>query len=165
MGIWVAFTTSLVAAITPAFPLASRNCTLAELWAAAYSFTAAVTAERVSALWSLRKIMIGMTLASALSSPVAVSMGETVWARACWSRGRMRHLSEPSFQPALTILATAGSEMTDWTPGTRRTCPSKRSISVTTSWSTQPLGTVVTMTDRMSTPMLNFEVMIRVSLL
>ena len=66
--------------------------------------------------------MIGMTLPSALSRPVAVSMGVTACASACWLRGRMRHLSEPSFQPALTILATEESEITDCTPGTARMC-------------------------------------------
>jgi hypothetical protein len=56
--------------------------------------------------------MTGMTLPSALSRPVAVSIGVTAWAIACWLRGRMRHLSEPSFQPELTIFATEEREMT-----------------------------------------------------
>ena len=67
--------------------------------------------------------MTGMTLPSALSRPVAVSIGDTAWASACWLRGSTRHLSEPSFQPAFTILATEASEITDCTPGTPRMCP------------------------------------------
>src|ERR1019366_5415282 len=83
MGRWAEATTSLVAAITPALPLARRNFALGDGCSAAKAFTASVTARSVSALWSARKIMIGITLASALSKPVAVSMGETAWARGC----------------------------------------------------------------------------------
>ena len=77
--------------------------------------------------------MTGITLASRLSRPVAVSIGETAWASAWGLRGRTRHLSEPSLKPALTILAIDGSEITDWTPGTWRIWPSNRSINETTS--------------------------------
>ena len=120
-------------------------------------------AKSLDEVEALAKTMIGMTLPSAFNNPVAVSMGVTACAIACWLRGRMRHLSEPSFQPALTILATEASESTDCTPGTARMCHSNWSMSATTSWSTQPLGTVSTITEMMSTPMLNLVVMIRVS--
>jgi hypothetical protein len=44
---------------------------------------------------------IGITEASALRRPVAVSMGETACASDWGLRGRMRHLSEPSLKPEL----------------------------------------------------------------
>src|ERR1041385_4770573 len=79
IGRSAARTTSFVAAITPALPLARRNLALGDGLAAANSFTAFETASRVSALWSVRKIITGITLPSELSSPVAVSIGD----RAC----------------------------------------------------------------------------------
>src|SRR5215217_2744441 len=74
IGFSAVATTSLTAAMTPELPLARTNFAFGDGLAAANSFVAFVTAWRVSALWSVRKIMIGMTLASALSKPVDVSI-------------------------------------------------------------------------------------------
>ena len=52
--IWDFSITTLVAASIPALPAASLNSSVSVLYSAANSSTAAVTRDRVSALWSSR---------------------------------------------------------------------------------------------------------------
>ncbi len=106
----------------------------------------------VGARWSAVKICTGIALQSALSRPELVSTGATACARLLGSRGSTRHFGLPSFQPALIALATCGSESVERTPSTFAMCQAKRSISSITAWSTQPSGTVSTITWRTSTP-------------
>ena len=70
----MAFTSSLVAAMTPTLPVARLNVAPSKVFAVRQAFTASTTRSMVSALWSRRKIITGTTLQSALSSPVLVSM-------------------------------------------------------------------------------------------
>ena len=65
---------SFWAAITPTFPVARRYFTSGVGCSTRYSFTAATTRSMVSARWSARKSITGITLQSRLRSPVLVSM-------------------------------------------------------------------------------------------
>ncbi len=80
-------------------------------------------------------------------------------------RGSSRHLSDPSFQPALMILATMPMPKTDWTPSTLRIVHSKSSMRLMVSYSVQASGWVSMMVVMTSTPMAKFEVMTSVSML
>ena len=75
----------------------------------------------------------------------------------------LRHFRLPSFQPAIAILATMGSDMTSCTPSTLRIFQEKVSIAVMSSWLVQAGSCVSTMTLRMSTPMENLLVMMLLS--
>ncbi len=46
-----------------------------------------------------------------------MSIGVTLCAITCGSRGSWRHLTLPSLKPAFTPLASPGSEITDCVPG------------------------------------------------
>ena len=75
----------------------------------------------------------------------------------------LRHLRLPSFQPAIAILATMGSDITSCTPSTLRIFQEKVSIAVMSSWLVQAGSLVSTMTLRMSTPIENLVVMMLLS--
>jgi hypothetical protein len=68
------FTASLVAAITPTLPVASRNLRFSVSCRDRKLFTSVTILSIVWALWSAVKISTGITLQSLLSRPVEVSM-------------------------------------------------------------------------------------------
>ncbi|MNF14564.1 hypothetical protein D3C80_2168230 [compost metagenome] len=66
-------TTMLVAASMPAVPAASRNWRSSLLFSLANLSAMATTASRVSALWSLRKAITGITEQSLLNNSGALT--------------------------------------------------------------------------------------------
>ena len=74
ISICLAATVSLVAAITPTLPVASRTRACGRGLSARHCFTAATTRAMVSARWSVRNISTGTTSQFSLRSPVLVSM-------------------------------------------------------------------------------------------
>ena len=75
----------------------------------------------------------------------------------------LRHFKLPSFQPAIAILATMGSDMTSCTPSTLRIFQEKVSTAVISAWLVHTGSSVSTMTLRMSTPIENLVVMMLLS--
>ncbi|MNR31476.1 hypothetical protein D3C85_1489880 [compost metagenome] len=71
-------TTMLVAASIPAEPAASRNWRSSVLFSRANLSAMATTPSRVSALWSLRKAITGISEQSVLNSSGAFT-------EACWA--------------------------------------------------------------------------------
>ncbi|MNF89741.1 hypothetical protein D3C84_722770 [compost metagenome] len=71
-------TTMLVAASIPAVPAANRNWRSSVLFSLENLSAMATTASRVSALWSLRKAITGISEQSVLNSSGALT-------EACWA--------------------------------------------------------------------------------
>jgi hypothetical protein len=98
------------------------------LFSARNFFASLITRSMVELWWSAVNTVTGIALQSALSRPESVSKLCVAWRSVSRSRGSTRQRSEPSFQPALTIFAACGSDITCTTPSTFAMCQAKRSI-------------------------------------
>ena len=119
MGTWASPTTSLVAAITPALPPASRNRAPAMGCSAMNSLLFLITPRMVSPLWSVRYTMMFMywqpmfmNMLSSLAPayPMTQPSSRDVW-------GNSLQRISPSWKVSLIIFPIMSEEMTTVTPG------------------------------------------------